>query len=108
MKLPIEAINALISTWDRDDSPGGVFARIKAGELVYKRAYGMAELERGVPLKTESIFDLGSVGKQFVAALALLLEQEGRLSLTDSLRLYVPELPDYSTAICYQQGEKMT
>jgi CubicO group peptidase (beta-lactamase class C family) len=103
MKIPSAQIDALIADYDHHQSPGGVFGIIKAGELVYKRAYGMADLERGVPLTTESIFDLGSVGKQFVAALALLLEQEGRLSLNDSLRLYLPELPDYSTAIRLRQ-----
>lgn len=103
MKLPLGAVDNLFAAWDNNHSPGAVLAIAKAGELVYKRAYGMADLERRVPLNTESIFDLGSVGKQFVAALALLLEQEGRLKLTDSLRLYIPELPDYSTAIQLRQ-----
>jgi CubicO group peptidase (beta-lactamase class C family) len=58
------------------------------------RAYGLADLERDVPVAPDTIFDAASVTKQFVAAAILLLVEEGRLSLSEDIRRYVPELPD--------------
>src|SRR5687768_4136782 len=58
-----------------------------------------ADLERNVPLSPSSIFDIGSVRKQFVAAAVLLLVEDGRLALSDDIRKYFPELPDYGQKI---------
>jgi CubicO group peptidase (beta-lactamase class C family) len=59
------------------------------------RAYGSTDLERDVPLSPASIFDIGLVRKQFVAAGVILLVEDGRLSLNDDVRKHFPELPDY-------------
>jgi len=59
----------------------------------------MADLEHKVPLTTNSVIEAGSVSKQFVAASVLLLEQQGKLSLDDDVRKYIPELPDYGSPI---------
>jgi CubicO group peptidase (beta-lactamase class C family) len=67
--------------------------------LVVNRSYGLADLERDVPISPSSIFDIGSVRKQFVAAAVLLLVEEGRLSLSDDIRKHFPELPDYGQKI---------
>jgi CubicO group peptidase (beta-lactamase class C family) len=85
--------------WATPNGPGCVVAVSQHGTPVVNRAYGLADLERGVPLTSGSIFDAGSVVKQFVAAAVLLLVEEGRLSLTGDVRKYVPELPDYGHAI---------
>ncbi|NTS41411.1 serine hydrolase [Flavisolibacter sp. BT320] len=87
-------------TWVGDNSPGCVCAVSHNGKLVANKAYGLADLERSIPLTTNSVLDAGSVVKQFVAAAVLLLVEEGRLSLTEDIRKYIPELPDY--------GEKIT
>lgn len=94
-----EQIDALFAAWDGTTTPGCVLAIIQRGEMVYQRAYGMADLERSVPLRTDSVFDIGSIGKQFTAALMGLLAQEGRLSLDDTLQQHIPEMPDYSREI---------
>lgn len=75
-------------------APGCVCAVSQNGKIVLNRAYGLADLERNVPLTTNTIFDAGSVVKQFVAASVLLLVEEGRLSLSENIRKYIPELPD--------------
>jgi CubicO group peptidase (beta-lactamase class C family) len=80
-------------------TPGCVVAVSQHGKRVVNRAYGSADLERGVPLSPSSVFDIGSVRKQFVAAAVLLLVQEGRLSLSDDIRKHFPELPDYGHKI---------
>jgi CubicO group peptidase (beta-lactamase class C family) len=94
-----EQVDQLFSAWDTRETPGCVLAVIRDGAILYQRAYGMADLERGVPLSAESVLDLGSVGKQFTAVLMALLERQGVLSLDDTLAKHVPELPAYSRSI---------
>ena len=79
--------------------PGIQLAVSRGGELIYSRARGMSNLEYEIPLTTTSNIEAGSVSKQFTAAAVLLLEQQGKLSLEDDIRKYVPEIPDYGTVI---------
>lgn len=80
-------------------SPGCALGVVRDGGLVYSKGYGLASLEHGVPLTPQSVFDIGSVAKQFTAASILLLAQDGKLSLDDDVRKFVPEMPDYGTPI---------
>jgi CubicO group peptidase (beta-lactamase class C family) len=89
----------LFAEWDKPDSPGCALAVIREGEIVYKRGYGMADLERNVPLSPRSVFDLASTSKQFVAMCILLLVGQGELSLEDDIRRHIPEMPDYGEPI---------
>ena len=84
-----------IFRWVKPDSPGCTVAASQDGKLVVSRAYGLADLERGVENTPDSVFDIGSIQKQFAAAAALLLVEDGKLSLTEDIRTYIPELPDY-------------
>jgi len=79
--------------------PGAELAISRNGSVIFSKAWGMADLEHNVPLTTESITEAGSVSKQFTAGAILLLEQQGKLSLDDDVRKYVPELPDYGNKI---------
>jgi len=88
-----------IFNWVTPGMPGCAVAVSHQGKLVVNRAYGLADLERDVPITTDSIFDAASVVKQFAAASALILVEEGRLSLTEDIHKYVPELPDYGHRI---------
>jgi CubicO group peptidase (beta-lactamase class C family) len=83
--------------------PGAQLAIGRHGEVIFSKAWGMADMEHNVPLTTESISVAGSVSKQFTAAAILLLEQQGKLSLDDDVRKYVPELPDYGYKITLRQ-----
>ncbi|MEO6819074.1 MAG: serine hydrolase domain-containing protein [Ginsengibacter sp.] len=80
-------------------NPGCQLSVTRNGRLIYSKAVGMADLERNVPLTSNSIIEAGSVSKQFTAAAILLLEQQGKLSLNDDVRKYIPELPDYGNPI---------
>jgi CubicO group peptidase (beta-lactamase class C family) len=84
-----------IFNWATPATPGCAVAVSQRGKLVVNRAYGSADLERGVALSPNSIFDIGSVRKQFVAAAVLILAEDGRLSLSDDIRKHFPELHDY-------------
>ncbi|HEY1606385.1 MAG TPA: serine hydrolase domain-containing protein [Allosphingosinicella sp.] len=91
-------VDALFSRYN-DQSPGCVLGILNAGHLTYSRAYGMANLEVGVPLKTESIFSIASMSKQFTGMAIVLLVEDGKLALTDDIRKYLPELPSYQHVI---------
>jgi CubicO group peptidase (beta-lactamase class C family) len=83
----------------KPNNPGCQVAISRNGQLIYSKAWGMADLEHNVALTKESVLEAGSVSKQFTAACILLLEQQGKLSVDDDVRKYVPELPDYGKTI---------
>lgn len=80
-------------------SPGCAVGVAKDGNVVLRAGYGMADLERNVAITPESVFESGSVAKQFTAAALLLAAQQGRISLDDPLRKYLTELPDFGTPV---------
>lgn len=81
------------------EAPGCAVGVSLNGKSVFEKAFGLAEMEYKIPNTPKTIFESGSVAKQFTAAAVLLLAQDGKLSLDDPLRKYVPELPDYGTPI---------
>lgn len=99
MSTITDRVDALFSKWDKTDSPGCVVALIQDGEFVYTRGYGMADLERNVPLTPQSMFDIGSVGKQFTATVIAILANQGHVSLDSSIRKYLPEMQPYADDI---------
>lgn len=80
-------------------SPGCALAVLEGDELRYARGYGVANLETGSPVTAGTVFDIGSLAKQFTAMAVLLLAADGRLGLDDDVRRFLPELPDYGTTI---------
>jgi len=87
-------VDAAFSTWTAS-TPGCAVGVSVTGKIVLQKAYGMADLEHDVRNTSDTIFEAGSVSKQFTAAAILLLAREGKLSLDDPTRKYIPELPDY-------------
>ena len=80
-------------------TPGCAVAATVNGKSMISKAWGMADLEHDVPNTPETIFEAGSVSKQFTAAAVALLARDGKLSLADPVRKYVPELPDYGVPL---------
>jgi CubicO group peptidase (beta-lactamase class C family) len=66
---------------------------VKDGRTLFRRAYGMADLELGVPLQPDMVFRLGSITKQFTAVAILMLAEEGKLSLQDPIEKHLPGYP---------------
>jgi len=87
------AIDALFESMDRPGSPGCALAVTRDGKTLYSRGYGYANLDYDVPVTPRTVFDVGSLTKQFIAASISMLELEGKLSLDDSIRRWLPELP---------------
>ena len=80
-------------------TPGCAVGVATDGKPTLAKGYGSADLEHDVGITPETIFEAGSVSKQFTAASVLLLAREGKLSLDDPVRKYIPELPDYGTPL---------
>jgi len=95
----INKVDELFAKWDKPDSPGCALGIIKDGKFLYKRGYGMANLEYDIPITSESIFRIGSTSKQFTAMCISLLAEEGKISLDDNIRKYFPEMPEYAEDI---------
>ena len=96
---PAGRVDEIFADYDNTRSPGCAVGVIHDGEFVLRRGYGMANLEHGLPLTSESVFRIGSTSKQFTAASVLLLVEEGKLSLDDDVRKYVPELPEFELPV---------
>jgi len=86
-------IDGVMKDWAGTDSPGCAVAVIQNGKTVHAKGYGMADLERGVPITPDTVFDIGSTSKQFTATSILLLAADGKLRLDDDIRAHLPELP---------------
>jgi hypothetical protein len=108
-----EQVDQLFAAWDRPDSPGCALAVMQGGEIVYKRGYGMANLEYDIPITPTTIFHVASVSKQFTAFAVALLAAEGKVSLDDEVCRYEaeyagsyfsPEL-DVTCFVCSQEGQ---
>jgi len=95
----IDRIDAVFKTWDNENSPGCALAVIRDGKILYKNGYGIADLEHKVAIEPNTVFYIGSVSKQFVSMCILLMEEEGKLSLDDDIRKFLPEIPDYGIPI---------
>ena len=92
-------IDQLFAQWDKPDSPGCALVVIKDGQTIYKRGYGVANLDYGIPISSKSVFNIASTSKQFTAMSIALLVREGKISLDDDIRKYLPEMPQYQSPI---------
>jgi CubicO group peptidase (beta-lactamase class C family) len=77
----------------KSTEPGAVALIAKKGQVIYKKAFGIADIELNVPLGPDMIFKLGSITKQFTAVAILQLVEQGIISLQDSLQKYIPDFP---------------
>jgi CubicO group peptidase (beta-lactamase class C family) len=78
----------------RQRIPGVSLAIVKAGQIVYAGGFGLANVEHNVPVRPETVFQSGSVGKQFTATAVMMLVEEGKIGLDDSIAKYLPESPE--------------
>lgn len=94
-----EKVDKLFTSWDNNKTPGAAIAIVKDGSIIYEKGYGSANLEYDVPISPSTIFHIASVSKQFTVFSILLLEKEGKISLDDDIREYIPEVPDFGKTI---------
>lgn len=90
-----EKVDSLIQTkFTEKEGPGGVFLISQKGKPVYEKAFGLANLELNVPLNPNNVFEIGSMTKQFTSVSILMLEQQGKLKVTDVISNYIPDYPN--------------
>jgi CubicO group peptidase (beta-lactamase class C family) len=90
---PTAAIDALLQSSFSAAGPGAAVIVVKDDRTLFRKAYGMANLELGVPLQPDMVFRLGSITKQFTATAILMLAEEGKLSLQDPIEKHLPGYP---------------
>jgi CubicO group peptidase (beta-lactamase class C family) len=96
---PGDRIDRIFAAFDRPDSPGCAVVVVRNGAVIHRRGYGRAHLEWDAPITPATVFHAASLSKQFTALAACLLAEDGKLSLDDDVRRYLPELPDWGHTI---------
>ena len=96
---PNAQMDKLFDFWNRLDQPGFAVVVVKEGQVVYQNVFGLACQEHGVAITPKTVFNIATVAQPFVGMAVALLEHEGKLSLDDNVRKYVPEIPDFGTPI---------
>lgn len=91
-------IDSLLSKYNKNE-PGIAIGLVKNNQLVYETYFGLANLDYEIPIHKETSFHVASVSKQFTAFAILLLEEEGKLSLEDDIRIYLPEMHKFEPKI---------
>lgn len=97
------AIDRLLTGAYPSDEPGAAVIVTEHGKVLFRRGYGLADLELGVGVTPDMVFRIGSITKSFTAIAVLTLVQRGALALDDDVRDYLPDLPAYETPITIRQ-----
>ena len=92
-------VDALFASFNKTDSPGCVVVVVQNGNVVYKKGFGMANLDYDIPITSTSVFDIASVSKQFTGMAIAMLVEERKIALTDDIRKYIPSLPDFGKKV---------
>ncbi len=92
-------MDALFEKYNNKTGAGLAAGIVQNGKVIFKKGYGLANLEYDIPNTSSSIFDIASVSKQFAGLAISMLVQEGKLSLTDDIHKYLPEVPDFGKTI---------
>jgi CubicO group peptidase (beta-lactamase class C family) len=92
-------VDALLSAQYKPDEPGAVALIAKAGKPIYRKAFGLADLENNVAMTPNHVFEIGSITKQFTAVCILMLMEQGKLSLEDPVTKYIENYPMHGHTI---------
>jgi CubicO group peptidase (beta-lactamase class C family) len=96
---PNAKMDKLFDFWNRVDQPGFAVAVVKEGRVVYQNVFGLACQEHSVAITPKTVFNIATAAQPFVGLAVALLENEGKLSLDDDVRKYIPEIPDFGTPV---------
>jgi CubicO group peptidase (beta-lactamase class C family) len=96
-------IDELMATCTSSTTPGAAVLVIKNGEILHKAGYGLADIEQGIPITPQTIFQIASTGKQFTTLALLMLRDEGKLHLDDPVSQYLPQLTRFGSDVTLQR-----
>ena len=88
-------IDSLLQEKYKPNAPGATFLISKNGNVVYKKAFGLSNLELNLPMHTENVFEIASMTKQFTAISILMLVEKGKLNLDDEITKFIPDYPTH-------------
>jgi CubicO group peptidase (beta-lactamase class C family) len=94
-----QKMDAIFWRYNRSNGPGCAVGIIHNGDLIFKKGYGMANLEYDIPITPTTVFDIASVSKQFAGMAISTLIQEGKIKLDDDVRKYLPDVPKFNKTI---------
>ncbi|MBL7698541.1 MAG: serine hydrolase [Chitinophagaceae bacterium] len=92
-------IDSVFQQWNNAGSPGAAVAIVKDGKTIFTKGYGIANLEYGIPITPASVFHIASESKKYTAFSIALLAKQGKLSLDDDIRKYLPYVQDFRKKI---------
>jgi CubicO group peptidase (beta-lactamase class C family) len=96
-------IDTIFKKYTSKTGPGAAVAVLKDGRVIFKKAYGIANLEYGVPINSSTVFDIASLSKQFTGLSVSLLVQQGKIALDDDLHKFIPEVPAFGKTITIRE-----
>jgi len=97
---PLEQrIDSVLQEFYKPDEPGAAVIVVKDGKVIFRKGYGMANLELGVPIEPDMVFRLGSITKQFTAVAMLQLVEQGKVAPDDLVTKFLPDYPTYGHPI---------
>jgi CubicO group peptidase (beta-lactamase class C family) len=94
-----QEIDSIFKEWGKQNVPGGAIGIIKDGKLIYAKEYGTADLEHNIKITPSSVFNICAESQQFVAFSLLLLEEQGKLNLDDTIQKHLPDFPEYDAPL---------
>lgn len=95
----VKAIDEILTQTYKPNEPGAAVIVVKDGKVVFRKGYGLANIELGVPVEPDMVFRLGSITKQFTAVAILMLAEQGKLSLEDDITKFFPDYPSKGNKI---------
>ena len=97
---PLDArVDEIFADFDSSDSPGAAVLVVREGEVLYRKGFGQANLEHGLPITPSTVFDIASLSKQFNGMAISMLVEQGLIDLEDDIRTYLPDLPSFESTI---------
>jgi CubicO group peptidase (beta-lactamase class C family) len=94
-------VDEVFADMEGPQHPGAALLVVDHDEIIYRKSYGLADLETQRPITTDTSFYLGSISKPFTALAIMLLAEDGRLSYDDRLSAFFPQLPAWAAEISY-------
>jgi CubicO group peptidase (beta-lactamase class C family) len=92
-------VDALFERFNRGISPGIAVLAVRDGRVLLAKGYGLADLEHRIPITPDTVFDIASVSKQFTGLAVSMLIEQGKISLADDIRTYIPEMHEFEQPI---------
>ncbi|MEM1259089.1 MAG: serine hydrolase domain-containing protein, partial [Bacteroidota bacterium] len=95
----INEIDNILSDKYVDGEPGATALVYRKGDVIFRKGFGLANMELNVPMRPENVFEIGSITKQFTAIAILMLEEQGKLTVTDEITKFIPDYPTNGKSI---------